>query len=116
MFTAALAMLVLSFIDQPPLIFIIMSGMAFMGSIGILGSGFMAGAMKNAGNNNGSVTALAGASRFSFGALGGVIISVLHNGTFVPMVATMAICGILSFTCYKLVTHYSATQLNHTQE
>ncbi|GAB3477660.1 Bcr/CflA family multidrug efflux MFS transporter [Marinomonas epiphytica] len=116
MFIAALAMLALSFIDQPPLTFIIMCGMAFMGSIGILGSGFMAGAMKHAGNNNGSVTALAGASRFSFGALSGVIISILHNGTFVPMVATMAICGILSFTCYKLVTHYSATQLNHTQE
>lgn len=107
-FCAAIAMLILSFMKQPPFIFIILSGMAFMGSIGILGSGLMAGALKNAGNNNGSVTALAGASRFGAGALSGVIISVLHNGTFVPMVATMAICGILSFACYKFVVIYSA--------
>lgn len=104
---ASLLMITLTFFNHPPLWLIIVSSMLFMGPMGILGSGFMAGALKNAGNHNGSVTALAGTSRFAMGALGGVVVSVLHNGTFIPMLGTIATCGIVAFICFKLTVHYS---------
>ncbi|MCW4630005.1 MULTISPECIES: hypothetical protein [Marinomonas] len=81
--------------------------MLFMGPMGILGSGFMAGALKNAGNHNGSVTALAGTSRFAMGALGGAVVSILHNGTSIPMLGTIAACGIIAFVCFKATVRYT---------
>ena len=62
----------------------------------------MAGAMQHAGNLNGSVTALAGTTRFSMGAVGGILVSLLHNDSFTPMLGIMAVCGLASFTCYHL--------------
>ncbi|MCB5162743.1 Bcr/CflA family multidrug efflux MFS transporter [Marinomonas algarum] len=105
--TAAFIMIVLSFFSHPPLWLIILSSVMYMGPMGILGSGFMAGALNHAGNHNGSVTALAGTSRFAFGALGGTTISILHNGTFVPMLGTIAMCGILAFIILKVTVRYA---------
>ena len=75
-------------------------------TIGILGSGFMGGAMRRAGSLNGSVAALAGTIRFSLGALSGVVLSVLHNGTFVPMLGIMAFCGLTTYIIYRIVRHF----------
>tara|TARA_R110001606_G_scaffold395188_1_gene566896 strand:- start:530 stop:1231 length:702 start_codon:yes stop_codon:yes gene_type:complete len=111
--TASALMIVLSFFSHPPLWLIIISSMLFMGPMGILGSGFMSGALKHAGNHNGSVTALAGTSRFAFGALGGAFISVLHNGTFVPMLGTIAACGIIAFVCFKVTVRYAEPTTEH---
>ncbi len=105
--SASIAMIVLMTFERPPLVFIIASSMLFMGPMGILGSGFMAGALRHAGNHNGSVTALAGTSRFAFGALGGATVSLLHNGTFTPMLGTIATCGIISFLIYRLTIRYA---------
>ena len=107
---ASLFMLLLCLFEQPPLLLIMLASMMFVGPMGILSSGFMAGALKSAGNNNGSVTALAGTSRFALGALSGAMVSVFHNGTFVPMLATMATCGLVSFAVFKLTVHYCAKQ------
>lgn len=104
---ASIVMIILTFFSKPPLAAIVISSMLFTGCIGILGSGFMAGALQHAGNKNGSVTAMAGTLRFSFGALSGVIVSLLDNGTFIPMVGTMAACGILCFICYQIVIRQS---------
>ncbi|MCV2402153.1 Bcr/CflA family multidrug efflux MFS transporter [Marinomonas sp. C2222] len=103
---ASVAMIILCFMERPALELIIITSVLFIGPMGILGSGFMAGALRNAGNNNGSVTALAGASRFAFGALGGTVVSLLHNGSFTPMLGTIATCGIISFIIYKITSHY----------
>ena len=104
---ASCMMIVLSFFNHPPIWLIVLSSMLFVGPMGILGSGFMAGALKYSGNHNGSVTALAGTSRFAMGALGGVVVSLLHNGTFVPMLGTMAACGIIAFVTFKATVRYS---------
>jgi len=104
---ASILMIALSFFNHPPLWLIIISSMLFMGPMGILGSGFMAGALKHAGNHNGSVTALAGTSRFAMGALGGAVVSILHNGTFIPMLGTIATCGIIAFVCFKATVKYT---------
>ncbi|QUX91484.1 Bcr/CflA family drug resistance efflux transporter [Marinomonas sp. A3A] len=110
---ASILMIALSFFDHPPLWIIIIASMSFMGPMGILGSGFMAGALKHAGSHNGSVTALAGTSRFAFGALGGAVISILHNGTFVPMLGTIAACGIIAFICFKVTVRYAEPTADH---
>ncbi|TYL47536.1 Bcr/CflA family multidrug efflux MFS transporter [Marinomonas sp. IMCC 4694] len=107
---AAILMIVLCFLNHPPLWLIITSSVLFMGPMGILGSGFMAGALRYSGNHNGSVTALAGSSRFAFGALGGVVVSVLHDGTFVPMLGTIATCGIVAFVCLKATVHFTTSK------
>jgi DHA1 family bicyclomycin/chloramphenicol resistance-like MFS transporter len=104
---ASILMIALGFFNHPPLWLIIISSMLFMGPMGILGSGFMAGALKHAGNHNGSVTALAGTSRFAMGALGGAVVSILHNGTFIPMLGTIATCGIIAFVCFKATVKYT---------
>ncbi len=104
---ASIFMLVLCLFEKPPLALIMLASMLFVGPMGILSSGFMAGALKNAGNNNGSVTALAGTSRFALGALSGAMVSIFHNGTFAPMLATMASCGLISFILFKLTVKYT---------
>lgn len=104
---ASCMMIILSFFNHPPIWLIVLSSMLFVGPMGILGSGFMAGALKYAGNHNGSVTALAGTSRFAMGALGGVVVSILHNGTFIPMLGTMAACGIIAFVLFKITVKYA---------
>lgn len=105
--SASIAMLVIMLFEHPPLYLIVISSMLFMGPMGILGSGFMAGALRHAGNHNGSVTALAGSSRFAFGALGGATVSLLHNDTFTPMLGTIATCGVISFLIYRLTMRYA---------
>lgn len=104
---ASCMMIILSFFNHPPIWLIVLSSMLFVGPMGILGSGFMAGALKYSGNHNGSVTALAGTSRFAMGALGGVVVSILHNGTFIPMLGTMAACGIIAFVLFKITVKYA---------
>ena len=98
----AFIMLALTFFERPPLAILILPIIVFVGCLGILGGGLMAGAMAHAGNLNGSVTALAGTTRFAMGAIGGILVSALHNESFVPMLGIMACCGLLSFTCYQI--------------
>lgn len=105
--TASSMMVVLNLLEHPPLAFIVIASMLFTGPLGILGSGFIAGALKHAGDHNGSVTALAGMSRFAFGAIGGTIVSLLHNGTYTPMLGTIATFGFTSFIIFKVTTHYA---------
>lgn len=96
-------LIVMCFMEQPPLPALVLGMMFFTGPIGILGSGFMGGAMRRAGSLNGSVAALAGTIRFSAGALSGVVLSFLHNGTFVPMLGIMSVCGLITFAIYHQV-------------
>lgn len=101
--TASIALAIIAFIQNPPLIFIIIACIFYIGTLGILGGTLVAGALNHAGNNNGSVTALAGTARFAGGALSGTLVSLLHNGTVTPMVSIMATAGILSFLCFWFI-------------
>lgn len=104
----AIYLLILCFMDKPPLAALVLGCMLFTGPIGILGSGTMGGAMRRAGSLNGSVAALAGTIRFSTGALSGVVLSAVHNGTFVPMLSIMSACGLISFISYRIVQRHEA--------
>lgn len=100
---ASCLLAILALMSKPPLWILILSCTAFVCTMGALGSNLMAGALKHAQNNSGSVVALAGTIRFLFGALSGAIVSVLHDGTFAPMVGMMAVSGVLCFTIYFLM-------------
>ena len=48
--------------------------------------------------NAGSASALMGAIQMGIGTLSSALVSVLHNGTALPMAGVMACCALLSFT------------------
>ncbi|WP_191602861.1 Bcr/CflA family multidrug efflux MFS transporter [Marinomonas algicola] len=101
--TASIALAIIAFIENPPLILIIVTCIFYIGTLGVLGGTLVAGALNHAGNNNGSVTALAGTARFAAGALSGTLVSLFHNGTVTPMISIMATAGILSFLCFWFI-------------
>ncbi|MCZ2722837.1 Bcr/CflA family multidrug efflux MFS transporter [Marinomonas sp. 15G1-11] len=100
---ASIILAVLAFSATPSLVVIIVACIFYIGTIGVLGSTLVAGALSHAENNNGSVTALAGTTRFAAGALSGTLVSVLHNGTVTPMLVIMATVGILSFISFWFI-------------
>ena len=100
---AAVLLVGISFLERPPLWMLALITTLFTAPVGTLGSNLMVGALAHAGNNSGSVVALAGTSRFMTGALSGVAVSILHNDTFVPMISIMAVTGFLSFLCYTFI-------------
>ncbi|MBM6551960.1 Bcr/CflA family multidrug efflux MFS transporter [Marinomonas ostreistagni] len=101
-------LVIMCFMEHPPLAAIVLGLMFFTGPIGILGSGTMGGAMRRAGSLNGSVAALAGLIRFSLGAFAGIILSAIHNGTYMPMLGIMAFCGFSTYTIYRFVRRLEA--------
>lgn len=100
---AALLLAILALFAQPPLWVLLLATTLFIAPISSLGSNLMVGALAHTNENRGSVAALAGTSRFMGGAISGAILSFFHNGTFVPMVAIMALMGFLSVSAYYFV-------------
>lgn len=45
----------------------------------------------------GSASALLGTIQYTLGASAGALVGMLHNGTAVPMTATMAACGVVGW-------------------
>lgn len=50
----------------------------------------------------GSASALLGTIQYTLGATAGAIVGILHNGTAVPMTATMAFCGVAGLCAARL--------------
>jgi len=70
------------------LLFVVITAMAFVMSLG----GVLA--MEAHGAISGTASALMGALRFGAGVLASFAVGVMANGTALPMVATVALCGI----------------------
>jgi DHA1 family bicyclomycin/chloramphenicol resistance-like MFS transporter len=66
-------------------------------STGFVGPNATAAAMAPYGKQAGSASALLGAVQFSLGAAAGAVLGALHNGTALPMAATIALCGVSAF-------------------
>ncbi len=58
----------------------------------------------------GSASALLGTIQYSLGATAGVFVGMSHNGTAMPMIATMAACGVIGWWAVAGVRTSSATQ------
>jgi DHA1 family bicyclomycin/chloramphenicol resistance-like MFS transporter len=55
----------------------------------------------------GSASALPGTIQYALGAMAGTLVGLLHNGTGLPMAATMAVCGLIGWVVTRDVKLYS---------
>lgn len=88
----------------PPLWIVVLSVMLFVGTNGVVSANSMSLVMSRFAAISGSTSAVAGTLRFGSGAIAGAAVSVLHNGTAVPMFLVMAFCGAAAVGFYLLGT------------
>lgn len=72
-------------------------------STGFVGPNATAAAMAPYGKQAGSASALLGAVQFGLGALAGAVLGALHNGTAVPIAATIALCSAAAFIALHIL-------------
>ncbi|MBL4660206.1 MAG: hypothetical protein JKY19_07605 [Alcanivoracaceae bacterium] len=53
-------------------------------------------------NTSGTANAVIGSSQFAFGAIIGLILSSLHNGTPIPMFSMILLSSLLAFLSFRL--------------
>jgi len=100
---ATLLLIVTSQLQLPPLWVLVAATAMYIGLNGLILGNSMAGFMSLFPKLAGTASAFAGTSRFGLGAVAGTLASILHNGTFVPMVGVMASCGISAIVSYLLL-------------
>jgi MFS transporter, DHA1 family, multidrug resistance protein len=66
----------------------------FVASLGFVAPNATALAMSPQGRNAGSASALLGVTQFLLGGTAGGLVSVLYNGTAIPMALVIALCGL----------------------
>jgi MFS transporter, DHA1 family, multidrug resistance protein len=76
----------------------------FVTSMGFVFPNTTALALISVRRGTGAASALLGAIQFVIGTLASSAVSAFHNGTPIPMVATMALCGLLSFAILQMAT------------
>lgn len=111
--TAAVALLLLSVMTQPDLWLIATVSCVYLGMNGLIFGNAMAGFMAFFPTMAGTASAFAGALRFGFGALAGSVVSLLHDGSAMPMLAGMGVCGLLALSIYLLACWQQATGKQH---
>jgi MFS transporter, DHA1 family, multidrug resistance protein len=89
-----LALVALS--GAPPLAFFLPPLFCFVASIGMVGANTMAGCLGLFPDRAGVASALAGTLQFTIGALGATLVSLLGDGTPLPMAGVIAGSGLLS--------------------
>ena len=72
----------------------------FMSCLGMTFPNTSAEALSEEGESAGTASALLGCIQYSLAALISSLMSILHNGTIIPMVSVMAFCGVTSFSLY----------------
>ena len=99
--TAALILLSSAIFQFHNLYLVVALLMLIIGSFGIIAPNNMACYMKNFPMTSGTANAVNGASQFTFGAIIGLGLSFLHNGTPIPMFSVIFISTILSFISFR---------------
>ena len=74
----------------------------YISCIGLTGPNSNALALSHFPKSAGTANAMAGALRFGIGGLSSAAVGLYHDGTAMPMVAVMAVCGILSVSALGL--------------
>jgi MFS transporter, DHA1 family, multidrug resistance protein len=101
---AALALLP----QQPPLWLLVAAAVLYVAMNGFVLGNSMAGYMAFFARLAGTASAFAGAIRFGLGAVTGVAVSLLHDGSATPMLAVMAGCGVLTVVAYGMLCRPAA--------
>ena len=86
------------------LVGLVISTVAYISLISLIGSNVMTGVLAEFPHIAGTASALSATIRFGFGAISGLVISILHDGTPLPMIMVISGCGILSFLSYFILT------------
>jgi len=80
----------------------------FLSCHGFVGPNASAIALAQQGRQAGTAAALMGALQFGLGMLSGVVMSVWHDGTALPLVTMMAVFGVLALLLYRYVARHAA--------
>lgn len=75
----------------------------YLATMGMVSPNSAAGAMATQKQSAGSASALLGTIQFSAAASASALVSKLDNGTMMPMVGTIAVCGILSLLIHRFM-------------
>jgi len=86
------------------LVGLVISTVAYISLISLIGSNVMTGVLAEFPHIAGTASALSATIRFGFGAISGLVVSILHDGTPLPMIMVISGCGILSFLSYFILT------------
>jgi len=78
--------------------------------VGLVQPNSAVAAMQPYGQIAGSASALLGTLQFVVGALAGILVGVLDNGTALPMAAVVAGCGLAALLLFQLLAVRSAPQ------
>lgn len=107
---AALLFLALAFLPQPGLVLIALAAGLYIGMAGLVLGNAMAGFMAFFPSMAGTASAFNGAVRFGLGALAGSAVSLLHDGSALPLLVGMGVCGLLAVSLYRLLCRHAAPQ------
>ncbi len=101
---AALLLLGLILLEDPSLWLIAPAAGLYLSQCGLVMGNAMAGFMADFSALAGTASAFAGAARFGAGALGGSLISLLHDASATPLLFWMGLSGVLVAGVYRLGT------------
>ena len=102
--TAAVITGIGGFTVQAPLIFVCLS------MTGLLYPNVTALTLAPFDKAIGSASALLGTIQYILGASAGAFVGILHNGTAVPMAATMAVCGVVGWSVVVVFLRHNSPQ------
>jgi MFS transporter, DHA1 family, multidrug resistance protein len=74
-------------------------------SVGLVGPNTAAAAMAPYGRMAGSASALLGTLQFVVGALSGIVVGALYNGTALPMAGTIAVCCVAALVIFQVLAN-----------
>jgi DHA1 family bicyclomycin/chloramphenicol resistance-like MFS transporter len=77
----------------------------YMASLNLIAANALAQALQHCPQGAGTTAALFGGAQFGLGALAGMVVGQLHDGSAVPMAAVVAATGVLSWGAQYLLTH-----------
>jgi DHA1 family bicyclomycin/chloramphenicol resistance-like MFS transporter len=100
---AGLALLIITTQASPGLVPIVVALFCYVGMMGLIGANAVAGALERWPEIAGSVSALLGATQFGFGALAGVVVGLLHDGSAAPMGIVIGSCGVAALAARLLL-------------
>ena len=100
--TASALLLLLAIVGLMNLSLTVVLLMIVIGSFGLIAPNNMTSYMHYFPKNSGAATAVVGSSQYIFGAIIGVVLSLLHNGTPLPMFAMVFFCALMGFLSVQL--------------
>src|SRR5450830_903319 len=79
----------------------------FLSCQGFIGPNASAIALAQQGRQAGTAAALMGTLQFGLGMLSGVVMGLWHDGTALPLVTVMAVCGVAALLLYRYVARHT---------